>query len=542
MSKAVTLFKDEMPARLLRGPTDEIAVKEGYYYDKRAANHAVNFFNRFLCHSKGEWAGKKFTLLEWQEWDIIRPLFGWKRPDGTRRFRRAYIEVPKKNGKSTICAGIALYLMVADHEPGAEVYSAASDREQAGIVHKEAANMVHSSPALRDRLSVIDSRKMIADLATNSWYKALSSEAPTKEGLNIHGLIFDELHAQKSRVLWDALKYGGASRRQPLFISITTAGTDRNGICYDQHTYAKKVIAGAVNDLHFYGCIFAADEKDDWTDPAVWRKANPSFGITLKEDQFMADFLEAKENLSSQNSFRRYRLNQWVQQEERWLDMTDWRACPKKAPSLKDPELPFFGGLDLASTRDIAAYIQLFYEPTFYVKTHFFIPKECMKKRVTYDRVPYDLWAKQGFLTATRGNTIDEEEIIECVKQSGEKNHCREIGYDPWNAPHIVTRLVDDGVTMVPIRQGFASLNYPSKQLETLVVNHTLNHGGNPILEWMAGNVATETDATGSIKPSKKRSGEKIDGIVAIVMALSRYLVHNQVKKSRYEDKGVRTF
>jgi len=529
-----------IPARFMRCAADWLAVEEGCWYDPKAAERPVAFCKRFLCHSKGEWAGKPFELLEWQEWDVVRPLFGWRRADGTRRFRRAYIEVPKKNGKSTLCSALSLYLTIADNEPGAEVYSAAMDREQASIVYREAANMVRSSPALAHRVQIVESRKILSDPASGSFFKALSSDVPTKEGLNIHGLIFDELHAQKTRHLWDSLKYGGASRRQPLFISITTAGVDRTSICWEQHKYTEDLLAGTNLDTAFFGIIYAAGEKDDWTDPATWRKANPSFGVSLKEDQFRSDFLEAQREVGSQNSFRRYRLNQWTQQETRWLDMAQWRACPSRAPQLKGTDIPFFGGIDLASTQDIAVYVQLFYQPEFYFKWHCFIPKDRMLRRVQQDHVPYDKWAKQGWLTVTRGNTIDEDAIVETILRSGTRHKCQEIGYDPWNAPHTVTRLVDEGVKMVPVRQGFPSLNYPSKELEKLVVSGRLNHGGNPILDWMAGNVATETDAAGNIKPSKKRSFEKIDGIVAAVIALSRYLVHNRVSDSRYERQGIR--
>lgn len=523
-----------VPKRLMRGPADVQAVEDGCWYSKELADHAVMFFNEYLSHSKGEWAGRNFELLEWQEWEVIRPLFGWVRPDGTRRFRRAYVEVPKKNGKSTLSSGIALYLLKADGEYGAEVYSAAADRDQATIVFNEAANMVKASAGLSELLVITDSKKTITDPETSSVYKALSADAPTKEGLNIHGLIFDELHAQPNRVLWDTLKYGGAARRQPLFISITTAGSDRNGICYEQHTYAEKVLAGTVIDTQFYGVIYSANEKDDWEDPKIWAKANPSYGITIKADQFKADFLEAKENVGSQNSFRRYRLNQWVQQETRWLDMGQWRACVKPVPELKRQDL-FFGGLDMASTQDITAFIQVFYDREFYIRPHFFIPEDQLRRRVEKDRVPYDVWQRQGFLTVTRGNMVDEDHVVETILKLCAQNKCREIAYDRWNASHVVTRLQDEGLTMVPVGQGFASMSYPAKELEKKVIGCSINHGGNPILEWMAGNTATETDAAENIKPSKKMSRERIDGIVATVMAFNRYLVHTNPKKSKYE-------
>jgi len=535
-----------IPPQLMKGPLDDLAVEQGCYYDKKSADHAMTFFTKFLHHSKGAWAGKPFKPLEWQEWNVIRPLFGWKRKDGTRRFRRAYIQIPKKNGKSTICAGIALYLLIADNEPGAEVYSAAADRDQAAIVYNEASAMVKASPALVARLAVADSRHIIKDPIKNSLYKALSADVPTKEGLNIHGLIFDELHAQPGRKLWDTLKYGGAARRQPLFISITTAGTDRTSLCYEQYKYAKGVIAGTVRDIYFYGCVYEVEEDpaqpDAWKDPAQWRKANPSLGTALSESAFEEDFREANENLSSENSFKRYRLNQWTQQETRYLPMDKWRLCTGAVPELTDRRMEFFGGLDLASTQDICAYVQLFHKQGFYVKCHFFIPEDRVQQRVDKDHVPYDLWIKQGYLTKTRGNVIDEEHIIETVLKSCEANRCREIGYDPWNAPHIVTRLADEGIEMVPVRQGFLSLNYPTKELLKWVVSKKLNHGGNPILDWMAGNMAVETDAADNVKPSKKLAREKIDGIAALVNAGQRYLVHHGIKPSVYESRGIIQF
>lgn len=518
----------------MRTPSDVRAVEEGCWYSAEMADYAVNFFHKFLCHSKGEWAGKPFRLLEWQEWGIIRPLFGWIRADGTRRFRRAYIEVPKKNGKSTVCAGIALLLLKADGEQGAEVYSAAADRDQASIVFNEAKNMVLSSPYLEELLMVTDSRKTISDPATRSVYRALSADAPTKEGLNIHGLIFDELHAQPNRVLWDTLKYGGASRRQPLFVSITTAGHDRNTICYEQHKYAKAVLDGGVVDTAFYGAIWAADDKDDWSEPETWKKANPSYGITIKEDQFTSDFKEAQQNVGSQNSFRRYRLNQWTEQETRWLDMAQWRACVAVKPELTR-QSEFMAGLDLASTQDITAFVQVFPQHGFYVRCDFFIPEVQLRKRVLRDRVPYDVWQRKGFLHVTRGDMVDEDYIVETILKRCQENRCREVGFDRWNASHVVTRLTDEGITMTPVGQGFASMSYPAKELEKLVVGGAINHEGHPILEWMAGNTATETDAAGNIKPSKKKSRERIDGIVALVMALNRYIALNTLKPSKYE-------
>jgi len=305
----------------VRTEADERAVAQGYVFRLAAAERVRTFFQRFLCHSKGEWAGQPFELLDWQWDDIVAPLFGWQRPDGTRRFRRGYIEVPKKNGKSCLFSGLSLYLLLADGEPGAEIYSAAVDRDQASIVFTEAANMVEASPHLASRLQVVRSTKRIVDHRSRSYYKALSADVPAKEGLNAHAILIDELHAQRNRDLWDTLRYAGASRRQPLHLAITTAGYDRHSICWEQHDYAKKVQDGTIQDLAFFSYICAAESDDDWTAPEVWRKANPSFGITLSAEQFAEDCQEAQQSPAKENSFRRYRLNQWTEQDVRWLSL-----------------------------------------------------------------------------------------------------------------------------------------------------------------------------------------------------------------------------
>ena len=288
--------KRKTSAKWIRSDADERAMREGCYFDERAGRFVVEFFETFLRHTLGQWAGQPFTLLPWQRDDVVLPLFGWKRQDGTRRFRKAYIEVPKKNGKSTLCGGLALYLLIADGEPRAQIFGAAADRDQAGIVFSEAANMVNASHELSRRVEVIRSTKRIIDPRTNSFYHAISADAYTNEGLNAQAIIFDELHAQKTRDLWDALRYAMASRRQPLLISITTAGVNRESICYEQHDYAQHVLNGNTKDSSFFGYIRAAETEADWTDPAIWRQANPSFGTTLREDQFAEDCREARES------------------------------------------------------------------------------------------------------------------------------------------------------------------------------------------------------------------------------------------------------
>jgi len=328
------------------------AARQGleFYFDPEAAKHAIEFFEGWLRHSKGKHAGQPFTLLEWQA-VMIGELFGWKRlADDTRRFRVAYISTAKKQGKSTLLAGIGLYLLVMDGENGAEVYGAAADREQASVVYREAASMVRASPQLSRVLEVIDSRRTIAYRKEASFYRVLSADAFRAEGLNIHGLLFDELHAQKDRRLWDALRYGGAAREQPLLVSITTAGYDRKGICYEQYQYAKAVAANWRHDPTFFSCIYEMEEEADWKDSEVWPQANPSWGVTIKEDVFAADAKEAEQSPTKLNSFLRYRLNTWTTSDVRWLSPETWQQG--SLPLRDFGDRPVYAGLDLATTYD----------------------------------------------------------------------------------------------------------------------------------------------------------------------------------------------
>jgi phage terminase large subunit-like protein len=508
---------------------DQLALDAGCSFDPAAAERVRTFFRKFLRHSKGQWAGQPFELLAWQWEQIILPLFGWKRADGTRRFRRAYIEVPKKNGKSTLSAGISLYLLMGDGEPGAEIYSAAADRDQASIVFGEAARMVKASPALSSRLQVINSTKRIVYPANGSWYKALSAEVPTKEGLNIHGLIFDELHAQKTRDLWDTLTYGGAARRQPLLLAITTAGYDRDSICYEQHLYAQGVLAGTVEDPYFFAYIAAANKEDDWKDPAVWKKANPSYGVTISETSFQDDAREAQNSPAKESPFRRYRLNLWTDAAERWISSERWDACDLPLDLEDLAGRGCYAGLDLSSTTDTTSLVLLFphEDGTYSVLLYCWVPETACRDRERKNRQRFDEWARRGHVEKTPGDVIDYQWIRKKLNELSRLYQIQEVAFDPWNATALSTQLKDeDGFTVIAFRQGYASMSEPAKALEGLILEGKIRHGGNPVLRWMVGNCCVETDSAGNVKPSKKASTEKIDGVVALVMALGRALVH----------------
>jgi len=503
---------------------------------------AVAFFEKLLHHSKGEWAGQAFTLQPWQRDEVIRPLFGYKREDGTRRYRTAYIEVPRKNGKSTMAAGIALYLLFADGEPGAEVYCAAADRDQASIVFDEAKAMVESSPQL-SKLAEVYKRAIVVP-STRSVYRVLSADAFTKHGLNAHGVIFDELHAQPTRDLWDVLTTSTGARRQPLTVAITTAGFDRESICWEQHEYARQILEGIIQDDSFFAYIRAAGQDEDWTDEAVWRAANPSYGVTVKADYLANEARKAELTPAYQNTFRRLHLNQWTQQETRWLDLAKWDLCGTPVDEKLLFGTPCYAGLDLASSSDIASLALVFpaeagEEERFQMLVRFWIPKESMIERARRDRVPYDAWVRQGLITATEGNVIDYGYIVRDIETLGEQYNVKEIAFDRWGAFQVSQALEGAGFTMVGFGQGFASMSAPTKELLRLVLDGKLAHGGNPVLRWMADNMVVSMDAAGNVKPNKEKSREKIDGMVSLIMALDRAVRHEEKPRSRYEDHGL---
>lgn len=516
--------------------------KDGFYFDDQAADRAVQFFERFLVHTKGKWAGHRFELMEWQKNEIIRPLFGWKRADGLRRYRTAYIEIPRKNGKSTLCAGIALYMLMADGEFGAEVYSAAGDREQASIVFNDCKAMIGLSPALRKRLKTFRNSITYADM--NSSYKVLSADADTKHGFNASAIIFDELHTQPDRDLWDVLTTSTGAREQPLVVAITTAGYDKNSICWEQHEYARKVKDGLITDASFFSFIAAAEETDDWTEEATWRKANPGIGQTIKLDYLQDACNKAMQTPALQNTFRRLHLNQWTSQATRWMDMAVWDASASLIipEQLKGREC--YGGLDLASTTDVAAFVLVFPpvapETAYQVVPFFWMPKDNVRKRIDSDRVPYDVWIREGFVTATDGNVIHYAAIRRKIEALAKEYDIREVAYDRWGAVQLSQELGDAGLTVIPFGQGFASMSPPTKELLNLVTGKNLRHGGNPVLRWMADNLVVKQDPAGNLKPDKAKSTEKIDGIVAMIMALDRAIRHENHKvRSIYQERGL---
>lgn len=508
------------------------------HYDKEKADRAVRFIEN-LRHTKGKWAGKRFWLFPWQE-QVVRDVFGIVDENGQRQFRTAYVEIPKKNGKSELAAAIALYLLYADNEPSAEVYGAAADRQQASIVFDVANHMVQMTPALLKRSKIMGATKRIVNYSNAGFYQVLSAEVGTKHGLNVSGLVFDELHTQPNRKLYDVLTKGsGDAREQPLYFLITTAGTDKESICFEVHMKALDILAGRKIDHSFYPVVYGLTDDEDWTDEANWYKANPSLGQTIQIDRVRDMYREAIDNPAEENVFKQLRLNMWVASLTRFIpeQIYDLGNQPIDMESLKGRDC--YAGLDLSSTDDITAFVLMFPprdETEKYILLPFFwIPEDTIPIRVRRASVPYDVWRQQGYLNATEGNVIHYGFIEKFIEELGKVYHIKEIAFDRWGATQMVQDLEGMGFTVVPFGQGYKDMSPPTKEFYKLLMEGRIIHGGHPVMRWMAGNVVVEKDPAENIKPTKAKSPEKIDGIVAAIMALDRCIRHEE-QGSVYDD------
>ncbi len=448
--------------------------------------------------------------------------------------------VPTHN--SELAAAIALYLLYADNEPSAEVYGAAADRGQASIVFDVAKRMVEMTPALLKRSKIMAATKRLVNYSNVGFYQVLSAEVGTKHGLNVSGLVLDELHAQPNRSLVDVLTKGsGDARTQPLYFLITTAGTDRNSICYEYHTKAKDILEGRRIDPSFYPVIYGLDDGDDWNAEESWYKANPSLGYTIAIDRVRDAHREALTNPAEENVFRQLRLDQWVGSAVAWIPehIYDRGNLPIDLEKLRGREC--YAGLDLSSTSDITAFVLVFPPlhdgEKYIVVPHFWLPRETLDLRVRRDHVPYDVWERMGLFHITEGNVVDYSFVRKTINELHTMYNIKEIAADRWNATQLITDLEGDGFTVVPIGMGFKDMSPPMNELYKLLLEGKFIHSGNPVLRWMAGNVVAEIDAAENIKPSKKKSTEKIDGIVAWIMALDRCIRH-EMQGSVYDEPG----
>jgi phage terminase large subunit-like protein len=504
----------------------------GYYFDEAAAERAVVFINR-LQHTKGKWAGVSFNLRRWQE-KIIREVFGWKNPEGTRKHRTVYIEIPRKNGKSELAAAVALYLLFADREQGAEIYGAARDRDQASIVFNVAADMVRRSPRLRRRAKIIDSSKRIIVPKTGNLYRAIPADAAGSHGFNAHGIIFDELHVQPNRDLYDALTTSTGAREQPLTFIITTAGYDRESLCWQIHEYAQRVLAGTIEDPTFYAVIYAAPEGADWQSRKVWRACNPALGDFLRVQHLVDEARKAREMPAFQNNFRRLHLNQWTQQESRWIDLDLWDA--NAGPLVDEEKLrgrACYGGLDLGSVSDLTAWVMVFPREDdseeIDVLARFWCPDARLHDTANPYRESYRVWKRQGWLQTTPGEATDYAFVREQIVKDASTFQLVDMNVDRlFQAHQLCSELMEEDLKVAGFGMGFVSMAAPMQEFMRRLLGRKVHHGGNPVLRWMANNVAVKQDPAGNLKPDKASSQGKIDGIVALVMALDRAMRHEE--------------
>lgn len=517
--------------------------KNKYYFDKDSADRAVEFVETFIHHSKGDLTGQKFILEKWQKEEIIMPIFGWKHKEsGLRKYRTCYVEIPRKNGKSSLGAALALYLLFADSERGAEIFSCAGDRNQASIIFDLAKNMIHLDPELRNRAKVF--RSSIVNEAKGNTYKVLSSEAKLQHGHNAHGVFFDELHTQPNRELYDTMVTSQAARSQPLFFSMTTAGSSKTdgNICWEIHDYAVKVKDGIINNETFLPVIYAADEDDDITKTKTWKKANPNFNVSIKKDYFIKEAKKAIDIVSYENTFKRLHLNIWTSSYSKWISDSIWLENQKEFDIKELEGKECWGGLDLASTRDLSSFVLWFpMDEGFVILPFFWCPREAIYTRVMKDRLPYNEWERKGFLNVSDGDVQDYEFIRMKINSLREKYNIQSIAFDRWNSSALVVNLLNDGAELSPFGQGYASMSAPTKELEKMILRKELNHLGNPVLRWQLQNVQIQTDAAENIKVNKQKSSEKVDGIVATIMALGEWLTDESEGDSIYNDRGILT-
>ena len=522
--------------------------RDDIYFDREAADHAIDFFG-YLKHSKGKFAGQTFVLSDWQRF-IVGSLFGWKNTiDDLRRFRSAYIEVPRKNGKTTLLSGIALYMQVADNEPGAEVYAVATKKDQAKILFNESKRMVESSPVLRRRYT---SHRNLLFLRKDegSTLQPLSSDANNLDGLNVHCGILDELHAHPNSSLWDILENGTGARRQPLIIAITTAGTNVQSYCYELRSYCIKVIQGLLENDTMFSVIYSAEEytksdPDAWKNASTWQAANPNYGISNDESYFQTQIQKASSITSSKVSFTTKNLNIWHNggsdsaiPHENWILNTGTFSSALEGRRC-------WVGLDLSSTTDLTSVAYIF-EPVdddeiVDIKWSYWLPRENLIKASDRDKVDYAAWEAQGWLNTTPGNMIDYAFILDSIGKSKSIYNIVDLGFDRWGAAQVSNQISDIGIEVIPIGQGFASMSSPSKEFERLIFSGKIRSNGDPVIAWMVSNLSWKYDPAGNIKPDKSANNKKIDGVVAAIMGIDRFTRSKNVKPSIYNSRGIRT-
>lgn len=516
-----------------------------YRFDLEAAEFGIQAFELFV-HWKGRWAGQPVVLEPWQCF-VVGSVFGWlRKQDGLRRFRKVYEEVARKNGKSLKAAGVGLILAFFDGEPAAEVYAAATKKDQAKIVWGDAAKIVQKRPAMKRHIKVWRSSSTLECSANDSVFRPLGADSDTQDGLNIHGGIVDELHKHRNSDMLDVLETGTGARSQPLIWIITTAGQGQESVWWHERKLAVDTLRGLFQNPELFVFIATLDEGDDWRDRSVWVKANPNLGVSVSLEDMERKARVAEYSAIHRAAFQRLHLNMPISGVSTWLDLERWDACGTRAPEAELEGRDAYGGLDLSSKKDLTAFGLVVPDPEspgdYDLVLRLWMPEESIRARADEDRVPYDVWAAEGWITPTPGNVIDYAFVEEEIRQVAEKFSLEELAFDPYAATQTSTRLGDEGLTMVSFRQGFLSMSEPTKEFEKLVLSRRLRHDRNPVLRWMAANCAVAMDAAGNVKPCKKTTKKRdatarIDGIVAAIMAVGRATLPRE--ESPYKRRGV---
>lgn len=512
------------------------ALDKGWYFDKRAAMRAIRFIEK-LKHTKGEWAGQRFRLEPWQQF-VLWNIFGWENADGTRRFRYAYIEIARKNGKTALSAGIGLYMLFADGESRPEVYSAATVKDQAKICFSDAVEIVKATD-LKNYLTPY--RNSIVYELKGGTMKPLSSDYGTHDGLNPSCGIIDEFHAHKDSGMFDVIKSAFGARRQPLMFIITTAGFDKSGVCYAYRENVIKVLRGVNEDDSLFGIIYTLDDKSEWDDPKMWIKANPNLGVSLSADYLADQVKDAKNRPEAVRNVMTKNVDLWVDAERTWILDDVWQKCIGTTDPADLKGCACWGGLDLSNVSDITAYVLLFHEnDRFQLLPHFWIPEEKMLEKVRKENINYDKWVANDYVTVTPGNVIDYDFVKADILRIVADYDLRTSAYDRWNSSQTIIDLQNEGMECNPFGQGYGSMSAPTKEFEKLVLTGKIEHFGNPVLRWMLASTLVKTDPAGNIKPDKEKSTQKIDGIVAAIMALGEWLTAQANDDSNpYENRGL---
>lgn len=496
--------------------------KRGLIFSEPHARHALAFFD-FLRHSKDKWAGKPFDLSPWQAFWVAM-IFGWMRTDGTRRFRKAYMRVARKNGKSTLLSGIGLYLFVGDGVAGAEVYTAATKLDQARITHNESKLMVQQSPELAKHVQIY--RNEIFIPGTASKYVPLGADAKTQDGLNPHGVIVDELHAHATRDLWDVLISAIGAREQPLVLAITTAGFNgEESICVEQDKYVKGLLSQTFEDDSYFGVIYELDDEDDWRDETCWIKANPNLNVSVNIESLRDGSRASQNSPSSLENFLTKHMNRWVKASSLWMAPEKWHACAGEygLEGLEGAD-SMYGGLDLASTSDLCSFglVAVMPDRKMRIWGRHYLPEDKALERSNKNRHLYEKWARLGWLVLTPGDIVDYEWIKKDILEALNRFNIREIAFDRWNSTQLVTDLMSEGAPMVQFGQGFVSMSPAMKDFERRIIGQIIEHPQDPVLTWAVGNLVAARDPAGNIKPDKAKSADKIDPAVAVIMAVGR--------------------